>query len=430
MNQASFLPAKPRLPWTRILQWRADDRKTGYLCTLFLVSCGIVLAAFVYTTWSDYVAQAANGRLPSGDFFGLWSYGKIVSNYPAGDLYDSAALHAREIALGMDPSRRIWFPYPPIAIFLFWPLGLLPYGAAHVAWVAGTLGLFLWAVVATCSRSPVCIVGVLVAPVTTATICYGQSGFLAAALITAGIRLVPSRPILGGILLGLLSYKPQLGFLVPIALIAAGHWRAVGVSCATVAGLVIASALAFGWSVWPAWIAVLPEYQAAFDSRFVHQLYLMPTILSNLKMAGFPSPLVEIAQAASSVIVAVLVGRCFYRNAGRLAAASLFVGTFLATPHAFIYDMPMILAAMALFIEEHRQTNAAFSLASILVLSLAMLFPLMMLIEYPDAPVSSLSLLMLFGIIQRYEITSEVAGRLSPRGEGREAISTSNRAVS
>ena len=316
----------------------------------------------------------------------------------------------------MDPSEQKWFPYPPIAIFLLWPLGVLPYGAAYVAWVAVTLGLFLWAVAATCSRSPLCIVGVLVAPVTAATISSGQSGFLAAALITGGIRLAPTRPILGGILLGLLTYKPQLGLLVPIALIAAGHWRAVGVACATATGLAIVSALVFGWSVWPAWIAMLPEYQAAFDSRHVHQLHLMPTILSNLKMAGFLSPVVEDAQAASSVIVAVLVGRCFYRNAGRLAAASLFVGTLLATPHAFIYDMPMILAAMALFIEEHRQTNATFSLASILVLSLAMLFPLMMLMEYPDAPVSSLSLLMLFGIILRHESPFVVTGLLSRLG--------------
>ena len=45
MNQVSFLAAKSRVPWTRLLQWRADDRKTGYLCTLVLVSCGIVLAA-------------------------------------------------------------------------------------------------------------------------------------------------------------------------------------------------------------------------------------------------------------------------------------------------------------------------------------------------------------------------------------------------
>ncbi|MET3837940.1 glycosyltransferase family 87 protein [Bradyrhizobium sp. OAE829] len=415
MNQFTVLPAKFSIPWTRLLQWRADDRKTGYLCTLLLVSCGIFLAVMVYVTWSVNVTQATNGEL-SSDFFALWSYAKIASEYSATELYDSVALHAREVALGMDPSLQKWFPYPPTAIFLLWPLGLLPYGAAYVAWVVGTLGLFLWAVVATCSRSPLCIVGVLVAPVTAATIGSGQSGFLAAALITGGIRLAPSRPILGGILLGLLTYKPQLGLLVPIALIAAGNWRAAGVACATAMGLAIVSVLVFGWSLWPAWIAMLPEYQAAFDRSHDHQLHLMPTILSNLKMAGFQSPMVEGVQAASSVIVAVLVGRCFYRNAGRLAAASLFVGTLLATPHAFIYDMPMILAAMALFIEEHRQTNATFSLVGILVLSLAMLFPLMMLFQYPDAPVSSLSLLMLFCIILYHESPFVVTGLLNRLG--------------
>src|SRR5437764_2827591 len=149
MNQVSFLPGKSRVRWSRLLQWRAVDRKTGYLCTVVLVSCGIVLAVSIYVEWCYVVAK---GQL-YGDFFALWSYAKIVSGYSATELYDSAALHARQVALGMDPSYQNPFPYPPLAIFLLWPLGLLPCGAAYVAWVAGTLGLFLWVVAATCSRS-------------------------------------------------------------------------------------------------------------------------------------------------------------------------------------------------------------------------------------------------------------------------------------
>ncbi len=53
----------------------------------------------------------------------------------------------------------------------------------------------------------------------------GQNGFLTAALIGGTLYLMPVRPVLAGICLGLLSYKPQYGLLFPIVLIAAAQWR-------------------------------------------------------------------------------------------------------------------------------------------------------------------------------------------------------------
>src|SRR6185312_13844103 len=53
----------------------------------------------------------------------------------------------------------------------------------------------------------------------------GQNGFLTAALIGGTLYLIPIRPVLAGICLGLLTYKPQYGLLFPIALIVAGQWR-------------------------------------------------------------------------------------------------------------------------------------------------------------------------------------------------------------
>ena len=125
----------------------------------------------------------------------------------------------------------------------------------------------------TCSRLPLCVLGVLgvlgviVAPASTASIAAGQSGFLAAALITAGVRLAGSRPVLGGILLGILSYTPQLGFLVPIALAAAGFWPAFLAASVTAIGLAVVATFAFGWAIWPAWISTLPVYAEILTGR-------------------------------------------------------------------------------------------------------------------------------------------------------------------
>ena len=43
----------------------------------------------------------------------------------------------------------------------------------------------------------------------------GQCAFLVAALLIAGFRALPHRPVLGGVLLGLLSFKPQFCRLDP-----------------------------------------------------------------------------------------------------------------------------------------------------------------------------------------------------------------------
>ena len=48
----------------------------------------------------------------------------------------------------------------------------------------------------------------------------GQAGFLTAALFVGGMALLPKRPFAGGLLLGLLVVKPQLGLVLPFALLA------------------------------------------------------------------------------------------------------------------------------------------------------------------------------------------------------------------
>ena len=67
----------------------------------------------------------------------------------------------------------------------------------------------------------------LLAPASLINLLYGQNGFLTAALLVGGIRLAPSRPLSGGVLLGLLAYKPQFGLVVVVALVAARLWRAI-----------------------------------------------------------------------------------------------------------------------------------------------------------------------------------------------------------
>lgn len=393
--ETSPLSTQPNRFISGLWRWRPGERKTLYLCALLFTVCGFVLVTYMGRIRHDY---GPGHPPPLGDFFGLWSYPELAGLYPPTDLYDPAVLHARQVALGMDPAASAPFPYPPTVLLLLWPIRWLPYDLAYPAWILGTFGLYLWAVAGTCSRLKFCILGVIIAPATAMTMTAGQSGFLAAALLTAGIRLAPVRPVVAGCLLGLLCYKPQFGILVPFALAAASLWPAFIAASVTVVIMVAAATVAFGADMWPAWLSALRVYAAMFDG-LTGGLTLMPTVAANLRLAGAPLPIANIGQALVSAGVVVGVAWCFRRNPGRLATAALLVGTLLATPHAFVYDLPMLYAAVALFIQCRSARGFSFNLMEVAILVMLVIFPVLMVLGRSGTPVSAIPLLLFFALI-------------------------------
>src|SRR5205823_10368143 len=141
-----------------------------------------------------------------------------------------------------------------------------------------------------------------------------------------------TRPILAGVLLGLLTYKPQLGVLVPIALVAAGLWRTIAAAAATVAVLIAATGLVFGWSIWPAWLSGILAYSDQFAAESSEILHLMPTVFVAVLRLGAPPAAAQLIQAGAAIAAAAVVWDCFRRGATPLAAGALMTATFLATP--------------------------------------------------------------------------------------------------
>ncbi len=171
-------------------RWGADERKTGLLAA-------VLVGAFV-AYFALYLGVTLHrGARPFGDFFALWSYAKIAVAQPAASLYDPAALHDAQVALGMEPGQQNPFPYPPSFLLVLWPLGFLSYTAAYVVWIGTTLALYVWATMERQGRT-MSIVLALAAPTTTIMVVAGQSGFLAGALAIGGFRTHRHAPDLGG----------------------------------------------------------------------------------------------------------------------------------------------------------------------------------------------------------------------------------------
>src|SRR5258706_6960278 len=78
----------------------------------------------------------------------------------------------------------------------------------------------------------------------------GQNGTWTAALFGGGLGLLERRPLLAGGLLGLLIYKPQLGLLIPVALLAGRHLRAAAAAGAVARTLLMVCGIRVGAHVW------------------------------------------------------------------------------------------------------------------------------------------------------------------------------------
>ena len=311
------------------------------------------------------------------DFHALWSYARIAMQDGALAVYDPQHLAQAEIALGRDPMRPapLPFAYPPPFLLLVWPLGWMGYATGYLVWILATLTLLL-------AVLPRARWLVLLAPATAATVYFGQSGFLFAALLIGGLRASfggAGLQILGGVVLGVAACKPQLGLLVPVALLAMRAWRTMAAACLTVAALVGLTAWLFGAAIWPTWLAVLPDYSRRFDVEMTAYWYLVPTVEGSLRLLGYGAGVAKLVQAAVALPVVLAVWQSFRRGGDAIALGVLCIGTFLVTPHAFVYDLPLSAAGLGLYLAARREVYGGLSAAECGLALAALAVPVAML---------------------------------------------------
>jgi hypothetical protein len=172
----------------------------------------------------------------------------------------------------------------------------------------------------------------------------GQNGFLTAALIGGTLYLIPVRPVLAGVCLGLLSYKPQYGLLFPLVLVATSQWTVFFTAAAVTVLMALLSGLALGIESWQAFFHWMPMFSQAFLTEGKAPWWKLQSIFALVRYFGGTEHLAWVFQWIMSATVAVTLvviwrGRISYP----LKAAALAIGALLITPYLFMYDM-MVLA--------------------------------------------------------------------------------------
>src|SRR5258705_10258030 len=187
---------------------------------LFVINAVFFPSAFSAHWW---IFDAKGLGIPT-DFVNVWSAGKLVLDGHPALAYDWDIQKQVQVAvLGQSYQGNFAWHYPPPFLFVASLLAHFPYAVAFIGWAAISLVPYLAVMRAIVGRP----FGLLLAaafPVVLTNTLVGQNGFLTAALIGGTLYLLPIRPVLSGICLGLLTYKPQYGLLFPLVLIAASQW--------------------------------------------------------------------------------------------------------------------------------------------------------------------------------------------------------------
>jgi hypothetical protein len=278
-----------------------------------------------------------------------------------------------------------------------------------------TLALYLVAVGWDAPNWRLTVLLAAVVPSSVMTLTFGQSGFLSAALIIGGFRLAWTRPWLGGVLLGLLSYKPQLGLLVPVALASAGLWSCLLATALTFAALILVTSAAFGWTIWLIWLKALPAHLHlyALGENIRISDVLSPTVTANLQLVDAPGWLIASAQLVAALGAAAVVWWSFRHRSRSAALLTLCAATFLATPHAVFYDLTMLGGAIVLYQAHHREDVDALSIGQKITLLAALWLPFVVDSDL-RVPVSSAILLGVIWVACR-----EPPGRLEDHDAAR-----------
>jgi hypothetical protein len=403
-----------------VARWRQPGAYAAWL-TRKRVGAGAAILLALQLAGFLFIVAGTHGwivKLPrptTTDFVSFYAAGALADEGNPALAYDYAAHLAAEERATAAGIKYQFFNYPPVFILLCAALARLPYLVAFILFEGATLFLYLFVACRILGeRGGTALVVLLAFPLVFWNIGLGQNAFLTAGLFGAATLLIDRRPIVAGVLFGALCYKPQFALLVPLALGAAGQWRAFAAAGASAGALVFASLALFGAETWQAFLAAAGASHAMYESGRI--LFAgMANPFGAARLLGVATPFAYGLQAAASLIAAGFVVVVWRRPLSLpTRAATLSAASLAAAPLALLYDL-MLGAIAAAWLVRDGNSPAAWGWQNP---ALAALFVVVLdgrgLAENWHVPVFPLAALALFAIAAaraRREMAQRRAGR-------------------
>lgn len=331
--------------------WLTRERLQTYPLIL-LAFAGIAIIAMVALT-QDRLGP--DNRPLGTDFSQVWVAGlETLRGHPE-EPFDIARHIGEQHAEFGEKSAVYGWHYPPYFLAPAALLAHLPYLQALLVWQLATLLLYLVVIDAIARKSGLDRARVLIAalafPAVLVNLGHGQNGFLTAALLGGGFLILERRPALAGALLALLAYKPQFALVLPVALIAGRHWRALASAAGTLALMTAASLAAFGLESWRAFIDSLAFTRTVVIEQGAAGFEKIQSVFAAARLIGADVPT---AYAAQAIVATGALGALIWlwrsETDTRAKIAATLTATLLTTPYCLDYDMMALAPAIAFIV--------------------------------------------------------------------------------
>ncbi len=279
-------------------------------------------------------ASTLHYKVAQPDFYVYYLAARLGRAHGWAAIYDPAVFLPPVTAAVGKP-----LPYlnPPELAWLVTPLSFLPYSLAAWVWtgVLATAFALVFAMVAPGRGSTRLIHGVAAAallPIFVGVL-FGQVSLLVVAAVALSWWLLNrGRPWLAGLALSVLILKPQIAFLVPLALLLAGYWRVVLAFLAITLPLGVVTLLATGTMVFH------------HISQSLKLVSGVPGPIQSSLLRLLPLPIAIVAIAAVLGVSIFTLWRARGRDASLPIAIGL-ISSVLVTPYVNFYDLSALVLA-------------------------------------------------------------------------------------
>lgn len=300
---------------------------------LLVFSC-LLGGFFLYTILLS--ADAASIR-PAKDFITFYAGSSLAQQGQAASAYALDKIATAQSQVWFISKPFPWF-YPPTYFLVVYPLNWFSYVTSFVLFMLTSLGLYIfsaWRILPTKNL----LLPLLAFPPVLINVMYGQNGLLTVSLALLALHDISKHPLRAGIWIGLLSIKPHLGVLFPLALIIGGHWRtflSAATSCFLFVGL---SIFCFGVLPWQEFMTNLGQAREWLESGRL-ATNRMISAFAVIRLAGGT---IELAYAghiliAVSFLIAFTQVWCRTQD-HNLRSAAFAVTTLTISPYIFEYEL-------------------------------------------------------------------------------------------
>jgi alpha-1,2-mannosyltransferase len=363
------------------------------------------LAIGVQSCWQYPHGVDRQGIPAAQDFLVFWGASSLARGGNAAAAYDSQALAAAQRqAVPAATQLDTWY-YPPTFLLAVLPLSLLPWLWSYLLAMAATFAGYaavLRRIVLEQGLPAAGLWGPLLGfPPLFFNLYQGQNGFLTAALAGGALLLLRRQALAAGVLIGLLTIKPQLGPLLPLALVCGRHWRALLSAAVTALLFAAISQAVLGGGAMHAFLHTVPQVGQAIagNPRLVGE---MPSVYAFWRLLGLPAAAAYALHGVVALAVAAAVGWIWWKcRDAALCAAALTAGTLLISPYLFDYDLCWLGLALAWFGAKAQRDGWRRGEREVMVLAWLLPFLWMPLHHYTGLQLGALSLLALFVLIVR-----------------------------